>query len=185
GPTGTYSYPTDPGWREHHPADIERVRSWTAGGALRIELTMRNVTAPWNPTNGFDHVAVTAYLQLPGRDGGATVMPQQHATLPEGMRWHYRLRAHGWSNALFASDGATATDEGTPVTPGAAIDVDAKARTITFTLPATALGNPDSLDGARLHVTTWDYDSGYRALASEAGAATFGGGQPDGPRMMD
>ncbi|MGH8075282.1 MAG: alpha-amylase family glycosyl hydrolase, partial [Lysobacter sp.] len=185
GPTGTYTYPTDTGWREHHPADIERVRSWTADGALRIELTMRNVTAPWNPTNGFDHVAVTAYLQLPDRDGGARVMPQQQATLPDDMRWHYRLRAHGWSNALFASDGATATDEGIPVTPGAAIDVNAAALTITFTLPATALGNPDSLAGAKLHVTTWDYDSGYRTLAPEAGAATFGGGEPDDPRVMD
>ncbi|GAB2627889.1 alpha-amylase family glycosyl hydrolase [Novilysobacter erysipheiresistens] len=185
GPIGTYTYPTDPGWREPRPADIERVRAWTAGGALRIELTMRSVTAPWNPANGFDHVAFTAYLQLPGRDGGTRVMPQQHAALPDGMRWHYRLRAHGWSNALFASAGATATDEGTPVAPGAAIEVDAAARTVTFTLPATALGNPDTLDGAALHLTTWDYDGGYRALAPQAGAATFGGGKPGEPRVMD
>ncbi|MGH8084591.1 MAG: alpha-amylase family glycosyl hydrolase [Lysobacter sp.] len=175
---------TDPAI-EPRPADIERVRTWTAGGALRIELTLRNITAPWNPANGFDHVAFTIYLQLPGRDGGARVMPQQYATLPDGMRWHYRLRAHGWSNALFASNGATATDEGTPVAPGAAIDVDAVSRTVTFTLSATALGNPDSLDGAKLHVTTWDYDSGYRELAPQAGAATFGGGAPDDPRVMD
>jgi len=185
GPTGNYSYPLDLGWRDLHPADIERVRVWTAGGALRFELTMRNVTAPWNPANGFDHVAFTAYLQLPGRAGGARAMPQQHADLPGDMRWNYRLSAHGWSNALFGSEGASATDEGTPVTPGAAIDVDATARTVTFTLPATALGNPDSLAGAKLHVTTWDYDSGYRLLAPEAGPATFGGGETEEPRVMD
>lgn len=185
GPSGDYTYPTDPGWREHHPADIERVRVSGAGGALRVELTMRTITAPWNPTHGFDHVAFTLYLQLPDRDGGARVMPQQHATLPDDMRWHYRLRAHGWSNALFAANGASATREGTAVTPSADIAVDADARTVTFTLPATALGNPEALDGAKLHITTWDYDSGYRALAPHAGAATFGGGAPDDPRVMD
>src|SRR5690606_25504438 len=110
---------------------------------------------------------------------------QQNADLPGDMRWNYRLRAHSWSNALFGADGASATDEGTPVTPGAAIDVDATARTVTFTLPATALGNPDSLTGAKLHVTTWDYDSGYRPMAPEAGPATFGGGEAGEPRLMD
>ncbi|MGQ4660898.1 alpha-amylase family glycosyl hydrolase [Lysobacter sp. F6437] len=185
GPTGNYSYPLDPGWRDLHPADIERVRVWTAGGALRFELTLPGISTGWNPANGFDRVAFTAYLQLPGVDGGATAMPQQHADLPDGMHWHRRLRAHGWSNALFGFDGAGTTDEGTPVTPGAAIDVDAVARTITFTLPATALGTPDSLAGAKLHVTTWDYDSGYRPLAPEAGPVTFGGGETGDPRVMD
>lgn len=185
GPSGTYTYPTGPGWRGAGPADIERVRAWTAGGALRVELTMRAITTTWNPANGFDHVALTAYLELPGRDGGAQVMPLQHARLPDGMRWHYRLRAHGWSNALFAAEGASDVEEGTPVAPGARIDVDPDARTVTFTLPADALGWVDTLAGARLHVTTWDYDGGYRALAPEAGPATFGGGVAGDPLVMD
>ena len=50
------------------------------------------------------------------------------------------------------------------------LDVDAAARTITFTIPASALGRPRTLQGARVHVTTWDYDGGYRALAPVAGA---------------
>lgn len=185
GPTGSYSYPTDPGWRDARPADIERLRAWTAGGALRFEVTLPAISSAWNPTNGFDHVAITAFLELPGRDDGASAMPQQHADLPDGMRWHRRLRAHGWSNALFAHEGASATHEGTPASPGAAIAIDAAARTITFTLPAAALGHPDTLTGAKLHVTTWDYDEGYRALAPEAGPHGFGGGPHDGPRVMD
>jgi hypothetical protein len=185
GPDGSYTYPTDPGWRDVHPADIERVRAWTAGGALRLEVTLRGISTAWNPANGFDHVALTAFLEVPGQDGGVAVMPQQQATLPDGMRWHRRLRAHGWSNALFAAEGADAGTEGKPVAPAPALAVDGAARTLTFTLPADALGHPASLDGARLHVTTWDYDDGFRRLAPEAGANTFGGGPADGARVMD
>lgn len=180
GPTGSYTYPADPGWRDVRPADIERLRAWTAGGALRFEVTLRGISTAWNPANGFDHAAITAFLQLPGRDGGARVMPQQHAQLPADMRWHLRLRAHGWSNALFSSAGASATDDGTAVMPVADIKVDPAVRTITFTLPAATLGNPGSLSGAKLYVTTWDYDGGYRALQPEATSASFGGG--DGAR---
>ncbi len=103
GPAGRYQYPDDPGWRAHRQGDLRRVRVWGSGGALKVELKMHEVTALWNPAQGFDHVALTMFVQLPGRDGGADVMPQQHARLPGGMRWHVRLRAHGWSNALFGS----------------------------------------------------------------------------------
>ena len=185
GLTGTYTYPADAGWRDVHPADIQRVRAWTAGGALRVEVTLRAISTAWNPDAGFDHVALTAFLELPGRADGATAMPHQHATLPEGMRWHRRLRAHGWSNALFAHGGADADSEGTPTGPAAALAVDRNARTLTFTLPADALGHPDTLDGARLYVTTWDFDAGYRELAPDAGATTFGGGRATDPRVMD
>lgn len=185
GPTGAYEYPRDAGWREARPADIERVRAWTANGALRVEVTLRSLSRAWNPANGFDHVAVTGFIELPGVPGGATAMPLQHASLPDGMRWHRRWRAHGWSNALFAHEGASATHEGAPLTPVADLAVDADARTLTFTLPARALGEARSLDGARVHVTTWDYDGGYRPLAPEAGAASFGGGAADAPKVMD
>lgn len=180
GPEGSYTYPDDAGWREVSPADLERVRVWESGGALRIELTMHAISTVWNPANGFDHVAITAFLQLPGRDGGARVMPQQRAQLPADMRWHLRLRAHGWSNALFSSAGSSATDDGMAVMPVADNKVDPAVRTITFTLPAATLGNPASLSGAKLYVTTWDYDGGYRALQPEATSASFGGG--DGAR---
>lgn len=184
GPSGRYRYPADAGW-DARQADIEQVRVHGAGGALRIELRMRAVTAPWNPPNGFDHVAFTLFVQLPGRDGGARVMPLQHAQLPAGMRWHYRLRAHGWSSALFAAESASETQEGTPATPSAAVHADPATRTVTFTLPAAALGRPRDLAGAKLYVATWDYDGGYRPLQPQAGAHAFGGGTPGDPLVMD
>lgn len=180
GPRGDYSYPDDRGWRDVHPGDLLGARILGSGGALKVELRMRGIGHGWNPPNGFDHVAFTVFVELPGRDGGATAMPLQHADLPAGMRWHLRLRAHGWSNVAFASDGASRDDEGRTLADAPRIEVDRAAGTIAFTLSARALGHPRSLDGARIHVTTWDYDGGFRPLAPEAQAGAFGGG--DGRR---
>jgi glycosidase len=190
GPTGRYLYPTgeDSGWRKRRPGDLLGATVWRSGGALRLQLRPRALMADWNPPNGFDHVAFTVFIEIPWRDGGASVMPGQNATLPEGMRWHRRLRTFGWSNALFSADGASATAEGAAI--GAArLDVDREAGTVTYTLPARAFGasHAGSIDlaGARIYVSTWDYDGGFRALAPEAGSNTFGGGAPDGPKVMD
>ncbi|MBA3485963.1 MAG: alpha-amylase, partial [Lysobacter sp.] len=124
GPFGRYEYPNDEGWRAHRQGDLRRVRAWGSGGALKVELQMGAITAPWNPANGFDHVAFTLFVQLPGHDDGVRVMPQQNAALPDTMCWNVRLRAHGWSNALFSSQGASVDREGTPVSPSARLEVD-------------------------------------------------------------
>ena len=186
GPSGQYRYPLDAGWRAHRPADIEHVQAWGAGGALRIALRMHDVVSQWNPPQGFDHVAFTIFVQLPGASGGSRVLPLQHALLPGDMRWGYRLRANGWSLASFNAPGASDANEGTAAGPSPDIRVDKAARTITFTIPAAALGDRASLDGAKVYVTTWDYDGGYRALAPQPQPAAFGGG--DGardPLVMD
>lgn len=186
GPTGRYQYPNDAGWREHRPLDIHGVRVSGTGGAMKIELQMNRLTALWNPANGFDHVAFTIFIEIPGAPGGTSVMPLQNATLPAGMRWHYRLRAHGWSNLLFSSAGAGADNEGTPASPSATLAADAGSNTLTLTFPANALGNLQTLSGVKLYITTWDYDAKYRALAPAAQGFSFGGG--DGavdPLVMD
>jgi hypothetical protein len=166
--------------------DLRGVRVSTAGGALRLDLTMHDITTVWNPQNGFDHVAFTVFIELPGQAGGIELMPLQKGLLPDGMRWHRRLRVHGWTNALFSADGASATAEGTPVGPAANIAVDRAARTVSLTLPAASFGRLASLDGARVYVTTWDYDGGYRALAREPAPFVMGGGDPErDPLVMD
>lgn len=185
GPDGRYVYPTDAGWGDNRQLDIRGVRVSTAGGALRVELQMNRVTRGWNPTHGFDRVAFTVFIELPGREGGARAMPLQNAELPAGMRWHLRHRTHGWSNALYDWRGAGADAEGTPAGPAPAIHADAATGTVTFTYPAAALGSPASLSGARVLVTTWDYDSGYRALAPSPGPYVFGGGAAGAAKVMD
>ncbi|WP_297800218.1 alpha-amylase family glycosyl hydrolase [Arenimonas sp. GDDSR-1] len=185
GRSGTLRYPDDISWGEHRQGDIESVRVQRAGSTLRIVLQLRGMTQFWNPPNGFDHVAVTAFLQMTGREGGSTLMPQQNGSLPDGMRWHYRLRTHGWSNAWFGPEGATADNEGTVLSPGAQVVADAQARTLTFTIPAKALGNPASLSGIKLYLNTWDYDGGYRALSPQGGGMVFGGDRADGVKVLD
>jgi len=185
GPEGRYVYPSDPGWGALRQMDLRRVRVWAAGGALRLDLTMNEVTTSWNPANGFDHVAFTIFIELPGRTDGSERLPLQDAMLPDGMRWHVRLRAHGWSNALFTADGASATSEGTPATVAARIQVDVAGKTVSFVLPADALGRLGTLAGARVYITTWDYDGGYRALTPQPQAFSVGGGTAGEPKVMD
>jgi glycosidase len=198
GPRGHYRYPTDPGWSEQRPADIEHIRVFGAGGSLKVELRMHQLLTPWNPPNGFDHVVFTLFVEVPdhcpgeppdstltGCAEGQTVMPGQDGSLPQGMRWHYRLRSHGWSNALFNQGGSSAKLDGSAVVPSASISTDKAARTVSFVLPRAALGNRKSLSGVRLYVNTWDYDGGYRELAAEPGPHSFGGAGPGAPKVMD
>lgn len=185
GRTGLLRYPDDPGWGENRQGDIERITVYQAGSALKIEVTLHSISEQWNPPNGFDHVALTAFMELPDNSGGSRIMPLQNADLPDGMQWHYRLRANGWTNALFDTRNATTDSEGTTISPSAGLHVDKGKRTISFILPAKALGNPKSLSGMKLYLNTWDYDAGYRKLSPEGGNMTFGGGSPTDAKVLD
>jgi hypothetical protein len=185
GPSGGYRYPMDASWGTRRQLDIERVEAATSGGALRLDVRVGELSRTWNPANGFDHLALTVYVELPGQAGGLDAMPLQSARLPDGMRWHRRLRVGGWSNVLTAAEDAGPAHEGLPVTPGAQLSVDAASRRIRLLLPAAALGRLPSLAGARVHVTTWDFDAGYRALAPQGGAHAFGGAPADAAKVMD
>ncbi|MBQ0960171.1 hypothetical protein KAK06_14550 [Ideonella sp. 4Y11] len=185
GPSGRYRYPLDASFGTSRPGDVRALRAWRAGGALQVEVDMASISRAWNPSQGFDHVAFTLFIELPGQTGGARVMPGQDTMLPDDMVWHRRLRVHGWSNALFSPAGADARQEGTPVAPSARVQVDAAQRRVRFTLDADALGRPATLQGARLYLSTWDYDGGFRALAPEPAAWSFGGGAPGAPKVMD
>lgn len=186
GPTGVYKYPTNDTWGTNRQLDLRNVAVFGAGGAMRIDVQINKVTTVWNPLNGFDHVAFTIFIEVPGRPGGVTVMPQQNATLPGGMTWHYRLRAHGWSNAYFSSAGASATSEGTNKSPAAGLRVNAATNTVSFILPDASLDKLTSLSGVKVYVTTWDYDGGYRPLVPTAQEYEFWGGNGAvDPLVMD
>jgi hypothetical protein len=181
GPEGRYAYPTHESYARQ--MDLRRTRVLAAGGALRIELEMEDLTDGWGPANGFDHVAFSIFVELPGRTDGARVMPGQNTELPEGMRWHLRLRAHGWSNALFGPEGAGVEADGRSVVPAAKIETDAATRTVRFTIPSESLGDPAGFGGVRVFVGTWDWDGGWRPLAPEAGSFVVGGGEPTAPKV--
>ncbi len=169
------TYPTDPSYGARRQMDLRRVQVWRSGTALRVDVSTNELTRVWSPQNGFDHVAFTLFIEVPGRGGGADVMPLQNGKLPEGMRWHHRLRAHGWSNAMFGESGASATVEGTPSTRTAALSTDPATNTVSFLIPPNAIGNPITTRGLKLYLNTWDYDGGYRLLGDQAGPYVMGG----------
>ena len=179
GPKGGYRYPTDPGWGERGLLDLTQARAEASGGSLRLQVRLRALSRDWNPANGFDRMALTLHIALPGASDGARALPLLNAEMPEGLRWQRRLRLHGWSNALFSHEGADGTREGTAI-GAAALAVDHANATLSLTLPVRLLGERDSLHGAVLHLSTWDYDGGYRTLTPEGGSMRFGGG--DGTR---
>ncbi len=186
GPAGRYGYPTDPSWGDNRQLDLLGARAFAAGGSLRLELDMHRVTQSWNPANGFDHVAFSIFIALPDRADGVAVLPLQNARMPNGLRWHYRLRAHGWSNAMFTAEGASASSDGQSSTPGAEIRVDRDRNAVSFLIPASALGSPADLHGASIYITTWDYDGGYRRLERRGDGHTFSGGDGErDPLVMD
>ncbi len=167
GPNGRYHYPTEASWLDHRPMDLRRIKVASSGAALQIEITLQELMAIWNPSNGFDHLALTVFLQAPGKGGGSTVQPLQSTILPGDMRWHYRARVHGWSNALFRVDGADAMHEGRSVAPGASLSVNPSTNTITLRFPAAAFPDISNWQGGRLYLNSWDYDSGYKPLAKQ------------------
>jgi glycosidase len=179
GPQGRYVYPTDSGWAGQNLLDLRTARAYTSGASLRLDIELGALSRDWNPANGFNRVALTVHVEVPDSEGGIEVMPLQNDRLPEGMRWHRRLRVHGWSNQVFAAEGADAGNEGVSV-GAAGLKVDEDTRTIRIILPARLLGEPTSLEGARIHISTWDYDAGYRPLDPEPTRMHFGGG--DGAR---
>ncbi|MBP7369952.1 MAG: hypothetical protein KA902_00780, partial [Arenimonas sp.] len=185
GPNGRYQYPNDPSWREHRQQDIERVSIDRAGNNLRIRVTLRTISQFWNPPNGFDHVAFSAFIQLPETDGGSRVMPLQNAELPAGMRWHYRWRSNGWTNTLFSAENASASSEGSSQSTGLRVEANPDTRTITWLLPGKAIGNLKSLSGLKFYLNTWDYDGGYRPLKPQADQHSYGGGKPSDAKIMD
>ena len=185
GPLGNYQYPDDAGWRDYRQQDIERVSVSSAGNNLKITLKMRSITQLWNPANGFDHVALSGFIEMPGKSMGSTVMPLQNSQMPEDMAWHYRWRSHGWSNAFFSAENASANTEGSISSPGVHISVDKDRHSIEFIVPGKAIGNPASLSGIKLYLSTWDYDSNYRELKLKADQQSFGGGKSTDPKIMD
>ena len=185
GPSGRYVYPTDPGWGKNRQLDIRSASVSQLGDALKLSIQSAGLTQNWNPANGFDRVLWTVFFSLPARDDGIRELPLQNAKMPAGLRWQFRLRAGGWSNAWFSAEGASATNEGTLAAPGAKISVDQANNTVSFLLPPGALGPDADLDGLRIYITAWDFDARYRPLGRTPGPHQFGGGEPTDPLVMD
>ena len=183
GPSGQYHYPLDKSYARQ--MDIEAVRVFRYGNNLQVEVTMAQLSRTWIPLNGFDHVLLNLFIDLPGIEG-VSELPQLNAEMPGGNSWDYLVSVAGFGNTIYSSDGATSIHAGRVTGPAAMVSANVADRTITLSIASEALGHPGTLDRTRLYLTTWDGGPGNpRALEPQAQLWSFGGGSGHDPKIMD
>ena len=166
--------------------DILSANVKTAGSNLQLKMKMAEITDSWNPDNGFDHVSFTVFIDQPDLNG-ATVLPFLNADAPEDFNWEVMASTFGWGNGAYSSEDVAADKFGKSITPSPIVTVNKEAGTITLLFTAKTLGNPLTLEGSKLYITTWDIDgmSGYYRTISQDGAEWEFGGDTTGPNVMD
>ena len=175
GPDGSYRAPTDPGFNGQQ--DIIGANIRRGGDILEIELKMRHTSSDWHPSNGFDHVAITSFFDIPGQKG----LPQSDdiaAPMPAGFSWSAMHTIFGWGNSMKLQSGRK-------IGRAPSVIADHEAKTITISYRASSLGLK-SWQGVRLYITTFDREGegGFRRMTKAGGRMEFGG-DPKGPRIMD
>jgi carbohydrate-binding DOMON domain-containing protein len=166
--------------------DIESMTLEAGPTTLRVKLAVGELSTAWNPSNGFDHVCLNVYFDVPDAVG-ATLLPKVQASAPSGFAWDFVHFAYGWGNNAYAAAGASDTLWGTPVNGRPGIKVDAASRTIVFEYQASTFGLT-TWEGVRVYVTSWDFDgidARFRPLGPEATQWTMGGGAATDPLIMD
>jgi hypothetical protein len=179
GPSGKYTYPTDKSYSKQF--DIKGLKAEDMDDNLSVTVSMKEITDTWGPSNGFDHVTFTMFLQDPNKPG-ATVMPLQNSNVPEGFKWNYEIFAGGWDNIFYSSEGATADSFGTKIDGKVSIVTNKANGTITFNIPKSIIGNPKDLKGWGVYLSAFDFDGvskAFRTINKEAGQYIFGGGKED------
>jgi glycosidase len=183
GPEGKYRYPTNPSYTKQ--MDLREVKVYGSGTNLKIDITMSEITGIWLPPNGFDHVLINIYIDLPGREG-TKVLPLQNAFMPGGARWDYRIAAAGFSNSIFSSEGASEDNPGTSTGPTAFISVNEFSKTISLEISSEALDFPEELKGTKLYINTWEGGpSSLRELKPDPEPWAFSRGDESDPKIMD
>ncbi|MDX1417567.1 MAG: glucodextranase DOMON-like domain-containing protein, partial [Candidatus Promineifilaceae bacterium] len=187
GPLHTYELPTDFTFREQ--MDILSATASAYGTNLLVEVQMAEISTSWNPRNGFDHVLFHVFIDLPGVDG-LVELPRINANAPEEFQWNLQSFSEGWGNRLYSTDDASAAAWGQAVTPAQIVNVDHATDSVQFLFLSDALGNPQTLEGAKVYITAWDWngvDATYRPLRPIAGPWAFGGGDQEAgdPLIID
>ena len=188
GPAQAYLYPSEASWGRNRQLDIRRVTVAGAGGAMKLSLRMNSITTSWRPRNGFDHVAFTVFIELPGRSGGATVMPFQNARTARvacaGITACARTAGRMGCSPRRGCDRRPATAR--PQRRPRASKWMRRTTLSASSCRAARWGASSRCPASKVYVSTWDYDGGYRPLRPLPGGTGFGGG--DGardPLVMD
>lgn len=184
--------------------DINKVEVLTSGNDIKLRIQMGNVSREWNPTaNLFDHVMFSIMFEKPGSTNGVAIQPKHNYTLPNGFKWDYMLKAYGWSTSFYNSYGADSNNNGTSATPAPVSFVDwatisedetlMQNGVVEFVVRAASLGSPESLDGWKIYINTYDMDfDQLRGMVegdvTGSGKYAFGSGTADpatAPKVLD
>ncbi|NOQ91153.1 MAG: alpha-amylase [Flavobacteriaceae bacterium] len=168
--------------------DIKKVEVITYGSNLQVTMTMNHVSDVWLPPNGFDHVLVHVFIDLPNKEGRKD-LSVLNSPSPEGFEWNYVAYLAGWHNVLYNAENASEESFGNIVTPTPTIVANKENNTITIQFSPDALGNPKTLEGAKIYITTWDNngsEGGHRVITKDGGPFDFGGsGKPKPSLIID
>lgn len=179
-----YTLPSDPSYGGQ--MDIREVTTTAFGGNLQVEITLAEVSDMWLPPNGFDHVLLHLFIDLPDSDG-CDYIPMLHAATPTDFKWDYTAYVAGWNTAYYSAEGADKVNFGKKMAISPTIEVDAAKNKITLQFPPAAFGHPTTLKGAKLYLTTWDSgggEGGYRDITQEGGVWKFGGADIESPVLI-
>ena len=179
-----YITPTDKSYIGQQ--DIKKVETITYGSNLQVTITMNHVSEVWLPPNGFDHLLIHVFIDLPNKEGHKD-LSLLNTTAPEGFKWNYVAYLAGWHNVLYNSENATEDGFGTIVTPTPTVIANKENKTIIIQFSSDALGNPETLEGAKIYIITWDNngsEGGHRVITKEGGPFDFGGTDEENPSLI-
>ncbi|WP_298441815.1 alpha-amylase family glycosyl hydrolase [uncultured Ferrimonas sp.] len=178
---GSYRNPTHANSGQQR--EILSAKAEAAGSVLRLTLTMAELSNGWQPSNGFDNLALSLFFDLSAQRGPSqvTALPQLNAQWPQG--WHIGHSVYGWGSSLFRANPAQPQQRGELVSPAATINTDPAQQQITLSYDAAAF-DITQWDGVAIHISSWDRsgEGELRPLAAQPGPWAFGG---HGAKIMD
>ena len=166
--------------------DIQNVEVITYGINLQVTLTMKHVSDVWLPPNGFDHVLLHVFIDLPNTEGRDD-LSLLNTRAPNGFEWNYVAYLGGWHNVLYNVENATSESFGTITTPTPNVNIDKENNKITIQFSPDSLGNTQSLAGTKLYISSWDnygYEGGHKIITKEGGPFDFGGTNMPNPSLI-
>lgn len=179
-----YTPPTDKSYIGQQ--DIKNIEVINYGNNLQITLTMKHVSDVWLPPNGFDHVLFHIFIDMPNVEGRKD-LSLLNASCPEGFEWNYVAYLAGWHSILYNVKNSTKDSFGTIVTPTPTVIANKENNTIAIQFSSDALGNPETLEGAKLYITTWDNygsEAGHRVVTKDGGPFDVGGSDIPNPTLI-
>ena len=136
-----------------------------------------NDGAPSNNDQGYEEYDPAIYEKYSGGDIQGVIdqldyIPMLHSPVPEGFKWDYAAYVAGWQSAYYSAKGASKENYGTKLSTPPSISVEEENNKIILQFSPNSLGDPATLKGAKIYITTWDCngsEGGYRQITKEGG----------------